>query len=156
MKIDDDAIRQLAKLLDETGLTEIEVAEGEKLIRVNKGALAAPAHNHGHHAPSALNLMPSDPTVPMAANTNPPNTVVANHPGAITSPMVGTVYMRPDPTSPDFVTKGATVKAGDTLLIIEAMKVMNPIKAPKAGTVTQILAQNGQPVEFGEVLVVIE
>lgn len=156
MKIDDDAIRQLAKLLDETGLTEIEVAEGEKLIRVNKGALPAPAHAHGHHAPSALNLMPSDPTVPMAANTNPPNTVVANHPGAITSPMVGTVYMRPDPTSPDFVTKGAAVKAGDTLLIIEAMKVMNPIKAPKAGTVTQILAQNGQPVEFGEVLVVIE
>ena len=100
--------------------------------------------------------MPSDPTVPQPANTNPPNAVVANHPGAITSPMVGTVYMRPDPNSSDFVTKGATVKVGDTLLIIEAMKVMNPIKAPKAGTVTQVLAQNGQPVEFGEVLVVIE
>ncbi len=155
MKIDDAAIRQLAKLLDETGLTEIEVAEGEKLIRVNKGGTIAP-HAHGHHAPSAHSIMPSDPTVPQPANTNPPNAVVANHPGAITSPMVGTVYMRPDPNSSDFVTKGATVKAGDTLLIIEAMKVMNPIKAPKAGTVTQVLAQNGQPVEFGEVLVVIE
>ena len=156
MKIDDAAIRQLAKLLEETGLTEIEVAEGEKLIRVNKGGPVAPHHHAGHHAPSAHSLMPSDPTVPQAANTNPPAPIAANHPGAITSPMVGTVYMRPDPNSPDFVGKGATVKAGDTLLIIEAMKVMNPIKAPKAGTVTQILVENGQPVEFGEVLVVIE
>lgn len=156
MKIDAEAIRQLADLLDETGLTEIEVAEGEKLIRVNKGGVIVPGAQAHHHAPSALSLMPSDPTVPQPANTNPPAAVAANHPGAITSPMVGTVYMRPDPNSPDFVSKGATVKAGDTLLIIEAMKVMNPIKAPKAGTVTQVLVENGQPVEFGEVLVVIE
>jgi acetyl-CoA carboxylase biotin carboxyl carrier protein len=156
MKIDADAIRQLADLLEETGLTEIEVAEGEKLIRVNKGDIA-PRHIHQTQtAPSALHLMPSDPTVPQPANTNPPAAIAANHPGAITSPMVGTVYMRPDPNSPEFIVKGATVKAGDTLLIIEAMKVMNPIKAQKAGTVTQILAQHGQPVEFGEVLVVIE
>jgi acetyl-CoA carboxylase biotin carboxyl carrier protein len=155
MKIDAEAIRQLADLLDETGLTEIEVAEGEKLIRVNKGGVVIPSHG-GHHAPSAHNLMPSDPTVPQPANMNPPSAVVANHPGAITSPMVGTVYTRPDPNSAEFVSKGAVVKAGDTLLIIEAMKVMNPIKAPKAGTVTQILVENGRPVEFGEVLVVIE
>ncbi len=160
MKIDSESIRQLAKLLEETGLTEIEVAEGEKLIRVNKGGTIL--HDHGpaaaaHAVPQVgTTLMPSDPTVPQAANTSMPSTVGANHPGAVTSPMVGTVYMMPEPNAAAFVTKGAMVKAGDTLLIIEAMKVMNPIKAPKGGTVTQILVENGQPVEFGEVLVVIE
>lgn len=159
MKIDSESILQLAKLLDETGLTEIEVAEGEKLIRVNKGGTIM--HNHGpaaayHAVPQATSLMPSDPTIPQAANTAMPSTVAANHPGAVTSPMVGTVYMKPEPNAGDFISKGINVKAGDTLLIIEAMKVMNPIKAPKSGTVTQILVENGQPVEFGEVLVVIE
>jgi acetyl-CoA carboxylase biotin carboxyl carrier protein len=158
MKVDSDAIRLLAKLLDETGLTEIEVAEGDKMIRVGKGTvlqsqgpIAAP-----HAVPAARDVMPSDPTVPQPANTAPPAVSAANHPGAITSPMVGTVYMQADPNSPPFVGKGSTVKAGDTLLIIEAMKVMNPIKAAKAGTVTQVLVENGQPVEFGEVLLVIE
>jgi acetyl-CoA carboxylase biotin carboxyl carrier protein len=155
MKIDSEAILQLAKLLDETGLTEIEVAEGEKLIRVNKGGLVMPAHN-AHHAVSAQSIMSSDPTIPQAANTSAPVAVGANHPGAVTSPMVGTVYMAAEPNAPAFISKGATVKAGDTLLIIEAMKVMNPIKSPKSGTVTQILVDNGHPVEFGEVLVVIE
>ena len=156
MNIDSESIRQLAKLLDETGLNEIEVAEGEKLIRVNKGGTmmqAAPAYavpQVGAH------VMPSDPTVPQAANTAMPAAVGANHPGAVTSPMVGTVYMKPEPNAADFISKGANVKAGDTLLIIEAMKVMNPIKAPKGGTVTQILVENGQAVEFSEVLVVIE
>lgn len=157
MKIDFDAIRQLADLIEETGLTEIEVAEGEKMIRVNKGGVIM-GHPQGYHASpiNAHSVMASDPTIPQAANTNPPATVAANHPGAITSPMVGTVYMQPEPSAPSFISKGATVKAGDTLLIIEAMKVMNPIKASKGGTVTQILVENGQPVEFGEVLVVIE
>jgi acetyl-CoA carboxylase biotin carboxyl carrier protein len=100
--------------------------------------------------------MSSDPTIPQPANTSTPTPVGANHPGAVTSPMVGTVYMAAEPNSPAFISKGASVKAGDTLLIIEAMKVMNPIKSPKGGTVTQILVDNGQPVEFGEVLVVIE
>lgn len=155
MKIDSDAIKQLAKLLEETGLTEIEVAEGEKLIRVNKGGVVIP--HAPHHAVNAQNIMSSDPTVPQAANTSAPSTAVAaNHPGAVTSPMVGTIYMAAEPNAPAFVTKGAMVKAGDTLVIIEAMKVMNPIKSPKSGTVTQILVENGQPVEFGEVLVVIE
>lgn len=154
MKIDSEAIKQLAKLLDETGLTEIEVAEGEKLIRVNKGGVVIP--HAPHHAVNAQNIMPSDPTVPQSANTAAPAAVAANHPGAVTSPMVGTIYMAAEPNAPAFITKGAMVKAGDTLLIIEAMKVMNPIKSPKSGTVTQILVDNGHPVEFGEVLVVIE
>jgi acetyl-CoA carboxylase biotin carboxyl carrier protein len=159
MKVDQDAIRQLAKLLDETGLTEIEVAEGEKLIRVNKGGPVGHMHQPASNGPVIMagrDVMPSDPTVPQAANTNPPAAVAANHPGAITSPMVGTAYLHPEPNAPAFITKGSSVKAGDTLLIIEAMKVMNPIKATKAGTVTQILIENGTPVEFGEVLVVIE
>lgn len=154
MKIDADAIRQLSKLLEETGLTEIEVADGEKMIRVNKGA----PHGHApaHHAPSVAQIMPSDPTVPQAANTSLPPVVAENHPGAVKSPMVGTAYLQADPNSPPFISKGATIKAGDTLLIIEAMKVMNPIKATKGGTVTQILIENASPVEFGEALVIIE
>lgn len=156
MKIDADAIRQLAELLDETGLTEIEVAEGEKMIRVGKGGAMIPTPAPHHSITSAHALMPSDPTVPQPANTNPPAPVAANHPGAIVSPMVGTVYLQPDPNSAPFVSKGSTVKAGDTLVIIEAMKVMNPIKATKGGTVTQVLVESGQPVEFGEVLIVIE
>ncbi|HOO50659.1 MAG TPA: acetyl-CoA carboxylase biotin carboxyl carrier protein [Alphaproteobacteria bacterium] len=154
MKIDADAIRQLAELLEETGLTEIEVAEGEKMLRVNKGAVAAPAA--AHTVPNVHALMPSDPTVPQSASMTPPSQVAASHPGAVTSPMVGTAYMSPEPNAAAFISKGANVKEGDTLLIIEAMKVMNPIKAPKSGTVTQILVDNGHPVEFGEVLVVIE
>jgi acetyl-CoA carboxylase biotin carboxyl carrier protein len=153
MKIDADAIRQLSKLLEETGLTEIEIAEGEKMIRVNKGGAVLP---HGHAVQPLSAIMPSDPTVPQPANTAMPAAIAANHPGAVNSPMVGTAYLQPDPNSPSFVSKGATVKAGDTLLIIEAMKVMNPIKAPKAGTVTQILVDNAAPVEFGETLMVIE
>lgn len=156
MKIDADAIRQLAELLDETGLTEIEVAEGEKMIRVGKGnPAAATAHAHAT-APNAHAMMPSDPTIPQAASLAAPSQVAANHPGAVTSPMVGTAYMSPEPNASAFISKGSTVKEGDTLLIIEAMKVMNPIKAPRSGTVMQILVDNGQPVEFGEVLVVLE
>jgi acetyl-CoA carboxylase biotin carboxyl carrier protein len=149
MKIDEQAIRKLAELLDETKLTEIEVAEGEQVIRVSRGGIIASG------APVAFN-MPSDPTIPQQANTNAPSNVATNHPGAVVSPMVGTVYMQADPNSPAFVTRGDVVNIGDTLLIIEAMKVMNPIKASKAGTVTQILTQNGQPVEYGDVLMVIE
>ncbi len=153
MKIDAKAIRQLAELLDETGLTEIEVAEGDQMIRVNKGGMALPAGAYAHAG--HLN-MPSDPTMPQPANTKPPAAIGGDHPGAVSSPMVGTVYMAPEPGASDFIKKGDSVAAGDTLLIIEAMKVMNPIKAPKGGTVTQILVENGQPVEYGDVLVVIE
>lgn len=154
MKIDAKAIRQLAELLDETGLTEIEVAEGEQMIRVNKGgvAMGAPVH---YAAPANLS-MPSDPTTPQMANNTPPAGITADHPGAVSSPMVGTAYMAPEPGAATFVKKGASVSEGDTLMIIEAMKVMNPIKAHKGGTVTQILVESGQPVEYGDVLMVIE
>lgn len=154
MKIDAKAIRQLADLLNETGLTEIEVAEGDQMIRVNKGgAMMGAGHGHAH----AANFnMPSDPTTPQKANTAPPATITGDHPGAVTSPMVGTAYLAPEPSAPTFVKKGDTVNAGDTLLIIEAMKVMNPIKASKGGTITQILIETGKPVEYGDVLMVIE
>ena len=149
MKIDSKAIKELADLLDETGLNEIEVADGDKAIRVSKGGgtvvAAAPAVS-----------MASDPAVPQVANTSAPDTVAHSHPGAITSPMVGTAYLQGEPGAPPFVKKGDTVAAGDTVMIIEAMKVMNPIKAEKGGTVTQILVDNGQPVEFGDVLMVVE
>jgi acetyl-CoA carboxylase biotin carboxyl carrier protein len=149
MKIDADAIRELAGLLDETGLNEIEVADGDKGIRVSKGGATVVAGA----APVAMS---SDPSIPQIANTSAPSTTAASHPGAVTSPMVGTVYLQADPDSPAFVSKGATVKAGDTLVIIEAMKVMNPIKASKSGVVTQILVDDAQPVEFGDVLIVVE
>jgi acetyl-CoA carboxylase biotin carboxyl carrier protein len=152
MKIDSKAIKQLAKILDETGLNEIEVAEGDQMIRVNKGMMMS----GGAMMQAAPVNMPSDPTIPQAANTSAPDTNVSDHPGAVASPMVGTAYNAPEPDAPTFVKKGDNVNQGDTLLIIEAMKVMNPIKAHKAGTVTQVLFENGQPVEFGDVLIVIE
>ena len=151
MKIDSKAIKQLAKILDETGLNEIEVAEGDQMIRVNKGMMMA-----GAQMQAAPVSMPSDPTVPQAANTELPAAITESHPGAVTSPMVGTAYAAPEPDAPDFAAKGDSVKEGDTVFIIEAMKVMNPIKAHKSGTVTQVLFENGQPVEFGDVLMVIE
>jgi len=137
--VDEDAIRKLAKLMAETGLTEIEVSEGEAQIRVAK-----------HAAPPAYAAAPiaGPATASVTASDEP---IV----GAVTSPMVGTVYMAPSPGAPNFVSVGDSVNAGDTLCIIEAMKVMNPIKAPKAGTVKQILVENAQPVEFGEAMVVI-
>jgi acetyl-CoA carboxylase biotin carboxyl carrier protein len=140
--VQEDAIRQLAKLMEETGLTEIEVSEGEAVIRVAKHA--APAY-----AAPQMQMM----AAPVAGGSTP---AVAEIPkDAIVSPMVGTVYMSPTPGAPHFISVGDTVNAGDTLLIIEAMKVMNPIKAPAAGTVKQIFVNNAQPVEFGEALVVI-
>lgn len=154
MKIDSKAIKKLADLLEETGLSEIEVAEGDQMIRVNKGTMIA--GGGAMPAPAAPVKMPSDPTVPQTANTDLPEGITADHPGAVTSPMVGTAYSAPEPDSPPFVKKGDSVSEGDTLLIVEAMKVMNPIKAHKSGTVTQVLFENGQPLEFGDVLLVIE
>lgn len=152
MKIDSKIIKQLAKLLESEDLNEIEVTDGDQSIRVNKGGnqvvAAAPVAAGGN--------IQSDPAVPRQANTDAPDTTAHSHPGAVTSPMVGTAYMQGEPGAPAFVSKGDSVQAGDTLVIIEAMKVMNPIKAEKGGTVTQILVENGQPVEFGDVLMVIE
>lgn len=148
MKINKDAIRELAELLEETGLSEIEVADGDQSIRVNKGGTMVAG------APmAAAPAMPTDPSIPQQANTSAPAGAIPV--GAVTSPMVGTAYLQPEPGAPSFVSAGDSVKAGDTLLIIEAMKVMNPIKADKAGTVTEVLVTDGQPVEFGDALVVI-
>jgi acetyl-CoA carboxylase biotin carboxyl carrier protein len=145
--IDGDLVRKLAGLLDETGLTEIEFAEGEKRIRVTKGGTA----------PAFYTQAPAGGTsAPAAATSAPAALGVSSHPGALTSPMVGTAYISSEPGGPPFVRVGDTVKAGQTVLIIEAMKVMNPIKAPKAGTVSQVLVGDAQPVEFGEVLMTIE
>ena len=151
MKINSDAIRELADLLDETGLTEIEVADGDQSIRVNKGGVMMAG------AGAAPVAMASDPTIPQAANADAPQTTaIDEHPGAVTAPMVGTAYMAAEPGAAAFVTKGKNVNEGDTLMIIEAMKVMNPIKAPRSGTVTHITVENGTPVEYGDVLMVIE
>ena len=151
MKINSKAIRELADLLNDTGLTEIEVADGDQAIRVSKGGGTVVAAAGAPAAPMA-----SDPAIPGVATTAVPDATAHNHPGAVTSPMVGTVYTAPEPGAPAFISKGDSVKAGDTLMIVEAMKVMNPIKADKGGTVTQILVDDAQPVEFGDVLVVIE
>lgn len=152
MNIDKDAIRELAELLNETALTEIEVSDGDRKVRVARAPAAAYAQ-----VPSAPVFPIGDPGQSMPATHNIAHPVsAADHPGAVISPMVGTAYLSPEPGKPAFVSKGATVKAGDTLMIIEAMKVMNPIKAEKSGIVTQILIEDARPVEFGDVLMVIE
>lgn len=154
MQVDTDLVRQLAGVLDETRLTEIEVQDGERRIRVARQVTmaAAPAAMAPAAAPAAVALtaQPSPAAAPAGGDD------LKSHPGTVKSPMVGTAYLTPEPGAPAFVSVGGQVKAGDTLLIIEAMKVMNPIAAPKAGTVTKICVQNEQPVEYDTPLVVIE
>ena len=146
MNIDSKLVRELAELLSDTGLSEIEVEDGERKIRVARQfTTAAPAPVYAA-APAAAPAAPAAAEVPAAA---------AAPVDAVKSPMVGTVYLAAEPGAPNFADVGKTVKAGDTLLIVEAMKVMNPILAPKAGTVQAILVENGQPVEFDQPLVVI-
>ncbi|MBU6234763.1 MAG: acetyl-CoA carboxylase biotin carboxyl carrier protein [Alphaproteobacteria bacterium] len=153
MNFDKEAIRELAELLNETSLTEIEVADGDRKIRVARTATTV-----AHMPMAAAPVFPiTDPGAPQQATHNIAHPVsAANHPGAVISPMVGTAYLSPEPGKPPFAAVGQKVKAGDTLLIIEAMKVMNPIKAEKGGTVTQVLLEDARPVEFGDVLMVIE
>ena len=158
IKIDRDAIRDLAELLAETGLTEIEVTDGDKTMRLTK------THNVVHSAvptpapaPAPMAVAPATAeqnNVSISDNGSASN--CENHPGAVKSPMVGTVYLQPEPGADSFVKVGDSVNEGDTLMIIEAMKVMNPLKAPKSGKISNILVENAQPVEFDEVLVVIE
>ena len=147
--VDTDAIRQLAEILQDTGLTEIEVSEKDSRIRVVRApaviqaAVAAPA--------------PAAASAPAAAVPAAPAAIdPAQHPGAVKSPMVGIAYLAPEPGSASYVTIGQTVTAGQTLLLIEAMKTFNQIKSPKAGTLSQILISSGVPVEYGEVLMVID
>ena len=144
--VDRDLILELTKLLDETGLTEIEIEHGGQRVRVARGGVATPAAA----APRSVT-----PAAPVALPVEAPLDL-SKHPGVVISPMVGTAYAAPEPSAKPFIEIGSTVKAGDTLLIIEAMKTMNQIPAPRAGTVIQILFEDGQPVEFGEPLVIIE
>ncbi len=143
--IDKQLIRDLADLLSETGLTEIEIEHKDLRVRVARGA--------------ATTSPPAPVPPPISA---PPQTSsggdsqLANQPGTVISPMVGTVYRAPEPDAANFVEVGATITEGQTVMIVEAMKTMNHIPSPRSGTVTQILVEDGQPVEFGEPLLVIE
>jgi len=150
--IDTEFVRKLAQLLQETGLGEIELADGDKRIRVARPAVTVAAAPIA--APVAVAAAPAAGGAPGAAAGA--NGDLGKHPGAVKSPMVGTAYLAPEPGKPHFVVVGDKVTAGQTLLIIEAMKTFNPIKAPKAGTVTQILIDNARPVEFGEPLMIVE
>jgi acetyl-CoA carboxylase biotin carboxyl carrier protein len=146
MQIDADLVRQLARLLNENDLSEIEVEDGDRRIKVKRQiagvAAAAPA---AAPAPSAV-------PAPIAAD----EVSDSNHPGVVKSPMVGTVFLAGEPGAPPFVSAGAKVSVGDTLLIVEAMKVMNPIVSTRAGTVRSILVQDAQPVEYDQPLVIVE
>jgi acetyl-CoA carboxylase biotin carboxyl carrier protein len=146
MQVDTALVRELAAMLNDTGLSEIEVEDGERKIRVSRqmmGLAAAVA------SPMAQASVAAASVVPDAAPASPPT-------NALKSPMVGTAYLSPDPDAAPFVSVGQTVKAGDTVLIVEAMKVMNPILATNAGTVKAIFIESGQPVEFDQPLMVIE
>ncbi|OJW70755.1 MAG: acetyl-CoA carboxylase, biotin carboxyl carrier protein [Sphingomonadales bacterium 63-6] len=147
MNVDTDMVRELAEMLADTGLTEIEVEDGDRKIRVSRGAVAAAA------APVAVAAAPA--AAPAAAVAAPAESAPADHANAVKSPMVGTCYLSSEPGAAPFVKVGDTVKAGDTLVIVEAMKVMNPISATAPGTVKAILVENGQPVEYDQPLVVI-
>jgi acetyl-CoA carboxylase biotin carboxyl carrier protein len=142
--VDEALIRKLAELLEQTGLTEIEYENGPQRIRVNKQMLAAATA-----APAAAAPVAPSPAATEKAAEGPPA-------GAVTSPMVGTVYLSPEPGASPFVKVGDRVTKGQTVVIIEAMKVMNPIPAPLGGTVREVLISDGRPVEYGEVLMVID
>jgi acetyl-CoA carboxylase biotin carboxyl carrier protein len=149
--VDQDLIRELAKLLEETGLSEIEIERDGERVRVARGG--AVTHVVGTAGSASIASTPAvPPPVPLASAQADPS----GHPGLVTSPMVGTAYLGPQPKAPPFVEVGSRVSTGDTLLIIEAMKTMNQIPAPRSGTVTQILIEDAQPVEFGEPLMIIE
>ena len=146
MAIDTALVRELAELLAETGLTEIEVEDGNRKIKVSRAAPAAAAM---HYAAPALAAVASPTPAQTAAPAAP------DHANAVKSPMVGTVYLSAEPGSAAFVSVGQTVKEGDTLVIVEAMKVMNPIVATASGTVKAILVENAYPVEYDQPLVVV-
>jgi len=152
VNIDSALVRELAELLAETGLSEIEVEDGDRKIRVSRQMVQAMTAAMAPAMPFAAPAAPvAAPAAAPAAEAAPASAPV----DAVKSPMVGTVYLAPEPGAADFIAVGKTVKAGDILLIVEAMKVMNQITAPKAGTITQILVENQQPVEYDQPLVVI-
>ena len=138
--VDPELVKELTRMLEENNLTEIEVERGGQRVRVSRGggASAGPARTPAGKPIAAAEADPS------------------KHPGVVTSPMVGTAYRAPEPGAKPFVDEGSTVREGETLLIVEAMKTLNTIPAPRAGTVTRILVGDGQPVEFGEPLLILE
>jgi len=148
MRVDTELVKRLAEMLDENDLSEIEVEDGERRIVVKRKLAGAPAPAPSPPAPVAAAFQPP---APPAAELS-----AANHPGVVKSPMVGTVFLSGEPGAPPFVAPGTQVNEGDTLLIIEAMKVMNPITAPKSGVVKEILVQDAQPVEYEQPLAIIE
>lgn len=150
-QIDSKLVRELADILRETELTEIEVERGDLKIRVAREIHAAPAVYHS--APAA----PAPAPAPAAASAPEPSSAseTKSRAGAVTSPMVGTAYLRPSPDADQFKKPGDAIKEGDTILLIEAMKTFNPITAPKSGTLSELLVEDAQPVEYGEALFVI-
>ena len=148
-----ELVKALANILDDAGLSELEYETDDVAIRLSRVSGAAPV---AAVAPVAAPAAVAAPTAAPAAQSAEGAADLSAHPGAVMSPMVGTAYISPEPGAPAFVEEGSTVKKGQTLLIVEAMKVMNPITAPQDGTVSKIMVKNAQPIEFGEVLVVIE
>ncbi|QIG81213.1 acetyl-CoA carboxylase biotin carboxyl carrier protein [Stakelama tenebrarum] len=152
MRVDIELVRQLAAVLDETQLSEVEVEDGDRRVRVARTmTAAAPAA----YAPAPAPVAAAAPAAPTAAAPSE-GSMPASQENAVKSPMVGTAYLAPEPGAKNFVSVGQKVAAGDTLLIVEAMKVMNSIACPASGTVTAVLVENGQPVEFDQPLVVVE
>jgi acetyl-CoA carboxylase biotin carboxyl carrier protein len=152
IQVDTALVRELAELLESSHLTEIEVKDGDRTIRVARTAAAVTAGYAPAYAPAPAPVA----AAPAAAAAAPAGDDWKSHPGLVKSPIVGTAYLTPEPGAAPFITEGATVAAGATLLIIEAMKVMNPITAPRAGKIVKILIRGEQPVEYDEPLVVIE
>ena len=151
INIDPAYVRALAELLDDTGLSEIEVEDGERKIRVARTLTAAPVA----YAPAPVAAPAAAAPAVAAAAPAAPAPAADSFADAVKSPMVGTVYLAPEPSAPNFAAVGSAVKAGDTILIIEAMKVMNPIVAPAAGTLKAVHVENSQPVEFDQPLFTI-
>ena len=155
LQFDPATIRELAQILRDSDLTEIELVDNDmrvKLVRqVTVAPMAMPVAAAAHAAPSA-----ALPAAAAPAPAAPSAEIDADHPGAVNSPMVGVAYLSSEPTAAPFVTVGSKVTQGQTLLLIEAMKTYNQIKAPRAGTVTRILVESGTPVEFGEPLMIVE
>ncbi len=149
LNVDTALIERLAELLQRTGLTEIELAEGDSRIRVAREPPPVVATVPG---PALGVAIAPPPTSEEAAR----HAAAEEHPGAVRAPMVGTVYLTPEPGAPPFITVGSEVRENETLLIIEAMKVMNPIRAPRGGRIAKLLVTNGDPVEYGELLLIIE
>jgi acetyl-CoA carboxylase biotin carboxyl carrier protein len=154
LSFEPEDIRELAAILDETGLTEIEIAEKDRRIRIVR---TPPATVAMHQAPlAAAAPAPAPAVAPPRAQPETTAEPEVDHPGAVASPMVGIAYLSSDPETPPFVTLGQRVEAGQTLLLIEAMKTFNQIKAPRAGSVSQIVVRTATPVEFGELLMIID